>query len=288
MVDRLLRLLAAHGIVTCVTDAASRSRKYAASPVSKYLIVEADGTGASSSMADLALLFQDKSVRVAWEHVKDLVLHGVAAVTRAEVSFDDLGSDSQIGKAFHNAMAGYSSVIVKQLLPIYHGFDDVEVLVDVGGGNGTCLSLITAAHPHVKGINFDIQPVISQAPPIPGVEHVSGDMFESVPPADAIFMKWILHDWGDEECVKILKNCWKVLPENGKVMVVECLLPAITEQTVKARAVLQMDMGMMACFLGGKERSEEEFKALASEAGFQGFKIAQEFAGTWVVMELTK
>lgn len=66
MVDRLLRLLAAHGIVTCVTDAASRSRKYAASPVSKNLIVEADGAGASSSMADLALLFQDKSVRVAW------------------------------------------------------------------------------------------------------------------------------------------------------------------------------------------------------------------------------
>lgn len=76
--------------------------------------------------------------------------------------------------------------------------------------------------------------------------------------------------------------------ENGKVMVVECLLPAIPEQTAKARSVLQSDVGMMVCFLGGKERSEEEFKALASEAGFRGFKIAQEFAGTWVVMELTK
>lgn len=70
MVDRLLRLLAAHGIVTCVTDATSRARKYAAAPVSKYLIVKgkADGTGAasSSSMAGLALLFQDKSHHIAW------------------------------------------------------------------------------------------------------------------------------------------------------------------------------------------------------------------------------
>lgn len=101
--------------------------------------------------------------------MKDLVLHGGEAVKRAALSFDYLGGDSQIGKAFHNAMGGYSSVILKQLLPVYHGFDDVEVLVDVGGGNGTSLSLITAAHPHVKGINFDIQPVISQVPPIPGL-----------------------------------------------------------------------------------------------------------------------
>ncbi|KAK4849017.1 hypothetical protein QYF36_019884 [Acer negundo] len=81
------------------------------------------------------------------------------------------------------------------------GFENVKQLVDVGGGLGVTLKAVTAKYPHIKGINFDLPHVIQRAPNYPGVEHVGGDMFESVPKGDAIFMKWILHDWSDEHCL---------------------------------------------------------------------------------------
>ncbi|THU44338.1 hypothetical protein C4D60_Mb02t06360 [Musa balbisiana] len=177
--------------------------------------------------------------------------------------------------------------ISNRLLHTYGGFDDVEVLVDVGGGVGTTLGMITASHPRIKGINFDLSHVISEAQPLPGVQHVSGDMFEAVPRGDAIFLKLILHDWSDENCVKLLKNCWKALPEKGKVIVVECVLPAVPKPTPRAQGIFQLDLCMATYNIGGKERTEEEFQGLARDGGFTGFKALHLFADTWV-MEFTK
>ncbi|CBI34619.3 unnamed protein product, partial [Vitis vinifera] len=73
------------------------------------------------------------------------------------------------------------------------GFEGLKPLVDVGGGNGSILNVIVSKYPSIKGINFDLAPVIEKSPSYPGVEHVAGDMFTSVPNGDAIFMKWILH-----------------------------------------------------------------------------------------------
>ena len=87
--------------------------------------------------------------------------------------------------------------------------------------------------------------------------------------------------------MKILKNCWKALTENGKVIVVECILPIVPEPLAKAQAVFQLDLYLIVLTNGGRERSEEEFKDLAREAGFPGFKAAHVFADTWV-MEFTK
>ncbi|RZS10573.1 hypothetical protein BHM03_00041822, partial [Ensete ventricosum] len=178
---------------------------------------------------------------------------------------------------------------------------DVKVLVDVGGGVGATLGMITSRHPHIKGINLDLPHVISGAQPLPGVQHVSGDMFEAVPSGDAIFLKvrtdssdhyknsnlWILHDWTDEHCVKLLKNCWKALPKKGKVIVMECILPALPEATPRDQYIYQLDICMLTYTIGGKERTKQEFQALAMDAEFTGFKVLPVFAGT-CVMELTK
>ncbi|GLJ20584.1 hypothetical protein SUGI_0374860 [Cryptomeria japonica] len=75
---------------------------------------------------------------------------------------------------------------------------------------------IAKAHPTINGINYDLPHVIATATHFPGVKHVGGDMFREVPSADAVFIKWVLHDWGDEDCVKILKQCRKAIPESGK------------------------------------------------------------------------
>lgn len=138
-------------------------------------------------------------------------------------------------------------------------------------------------------------------------------MFESVPTGDAIFLKvpiqslkrtischvldlicpelqalqLILHDWSDELCVKLLKNCWKSLPEKGKVIVVESVVPAVPESSPTAKAVLQLDLSMMAYNVGGKERTEEEFRSLAAAADFRGFDLFPVFADSFV-MEFIK
>ncbi|RRT75769.1 hypothetical protein BHE74_00011628 [Ensete ventricosum] len=104
--------------------------------------------------------------------------------------FEYHGTEPRFNKLFNECMRNHSTILMKKLLETYRGFDDVKVLVDVGGGTGATIHMITSKHPHIKGINFDLPHVISNAPPYPGVEHVSGDMFERVPSGgDAIFMK---------------------------------------------------------------------------------------------------
>lgn len=143
-----------------------------------------------------------------------------------------------------------------------------------------------------------------------GVEHVGGDMFEKIPSGDAIFMKvcifilnltinylsliicmchfcfmqFILHDWNDDHCVKILKNCWKQLPENGKVIICEGILP---DEPQEDNLVLYSDMMMLMLFPGGKERMKSEYDLLAKKAGFADFKIACIVNG-FFIMEFIK
>ncbi|KAL1176547.1 hypothetical protein V6Z11_A04G166100 [Gossypium hirsutum] len=95
-------------------------------------------------------------------------------------------------------------------------FDGVESLVDVGGGNGTALSLSVKAFPWIRGIKFDLPHVVAVAPKSGGIENVGGDMFMPIPKAEAAFLMWILHDWDDGECIKILKKCREAILEDKR------------------------------------------------------------------------
>jgi hypothetical protein len=81
------------------------------------------------------------------------------------------------------------------VLAQYEGFKNMGNLVNVGGGTGQLLARICEEHPHIKAINFDQPHVIATAPELPGVTHVGGDMFESIPSGDNILLKWIMHHW---------------------------------------------------------------------------------------------
>ncbi|XP_028547740.1 caffeic acid 3-O-methyltransferase-like [Dendrobium catenatum] len=101
------------------------------------------------------------------------------------------------------------------------------------------------------------------------------------------FNLWILHDWTDEQCMKLLRNCWKALPEKGKMIVVECILPVVPNEAIATKGGFQIDLAMFVVTPRGKERMENEFKSLAKEAGFSNFKSIYIFAGSWV-MEFIK
>ncbi|CAH2067741.1 unnamed protein product [Thlaspi arvense] len=151
-------------------------------------------------------------------HLKDVILEGKDAFSSAHGMklFEYINLDERFGEVFHRAMSESSTMVMKKVLEVYRGFENVNTLVDVGGATGTILGLVTSKYPHIKGVNFDLPQVLTHAPFYPGVKHVSGDMFLEIPKGDAIFMKWILHDWTDEDCIKILKNCWKSLLEEEK------------------------------------------------------------------------
>ncbi|XP_070677064.1 caffeic acid 3-O-methyltransferase-like [Malus domestica] len=148
--------------------------------------------------------------------------------------------------------------------------------------------MIVSKYPSIKGINFDLPHVIEDAPQYPGVEHVGGDMFVSVPKGDAIFMKWICHDWSDEHCLKFLKNCYAALPDNGKVIVAECILPVAPDSSLATKGVVHIDEIMLAHNPGGKERTEKEFEALAKGSGFQGFRVVCSAFNTYAIEFLKK
>ncbi|KAJ0967138.1 hypothetical protein J5N97_024055 [Dioscorea zingiberensis] len=146
---------------------------------------------------------------------------------------------------FNKVILNLTTMHVKKTLEKYKGFESLNVLVDVGGGLGATLGLILSKYPHIKGINFDLPFVVSLAPAIPGVEHVGGDMFDSVPTGDAIFMKVII---------------W------------ETLIPDTPEDTDSENNSFLVDLVMLT-YCAGKERTEKEYECLAKQSGFSGFKV---------------
>lgn len=98
---------------------------------------------------------------------------------------------------------------------------------------------------------------------------------------------WILHDWSDDHCLKLLKNCHQALPDNGKVIVVEGLLPVIPDSSYATKGIFQHDLVMMTQNPGGKERTKQEFMALATGAGFSGIRLECFVCNFWV-MEIYK
>nr|Q6T1F6.1 RecName: Full=Bergaptol O-methyltransferase; Short=BMT [Ammi majus]AAR24096.2 bergaptol O-methyltransferase [Ammi majus] len=284
MLARILRVLATYKVLGCKRGEVEWL--YCWTPVCKYLSNNEDG----ASIAPILLVHQDKVTIKSWYHLTDAVRDGGTAFNKAhDMSiFEYASQDPQFNKAFNRSMRGHSTITMKKILETYKGFEGLKSIVDVGGGTGATLNMIISKYPTIKGINFDLPHVVGDAPSLPGVEHVGGNMFASVPKGDAIFLKWIFHSWGDEECLKILKKCHQALGDNKKVIVAEFILPEDPGGSDSAtKSAVHLDAIMLAYVPGGKERTEKEFESLAKRAGFKSFtKVCCAF-NTWI-MEFSK
>ena len=85
--------------------------------------------------------------------------------------------------------------------------------------------------------------------------------------------QWILHDWSDGHCLKILENCYKALPNNGKVIIIDATLPTGIESDLRARVGYHLDLLMFAYNPGGRERTQEDMEYLAKVAGFARLEV---------------
>ncbi|MEU8825073.1 methyltransferase [Streptomyces sp. NPDC048636] len=189
--------------------------------------------------------------------------------------------------AFFTESMGNLSRAAAQDIAAVIDTSDVKLALDLGGANGEVIRAMMTANPHLHGGVFDlphIAPDAAAAARADGLEErfsaVGGDFFEAVPSADLYILKYVLHDWDDDACVRILKNCNASLREGGRVVIVDYLIPEIGTPGIAPL----MDMNMLA-MTGGRERQTTEFDALFAAAGLRRTNITS--AGGFAVIEAT-
>jgi SAM-dependent methyltransferase len=207
-----------------------------------------------------------------WGRLIDSVRTGkpMARETLGMELFDWYGQNTEEAGFFTAAMGNLSALAAGELVRVYD-FSSAQKVIDVGGSHGILLAAVLLANPAAQGILYDLPHVIETAGDIvdPRVarrcELVSGDFFKSVPQGgDVHLLKQIIHDWNDERAGVILANCHDALSPGGKLLLIEMIVPA-DNQASFAQA---MDINMLA-ILGGRERTEEEYRTLLEASGFR-------------------
>ncbi|KAG5569353.1 hypothetical protein H5410_059119 [Solanum commersonii] len=269
---RIMRLLVRRKIFTSSTSQ-DGDTLYGLTPISRWLLHDSE-----LSVAPMFLLLTNPTLMATWHYFSNCIKEGGIPFKKAHGCeiFEMASKDDELNNNFNNGMNSMTKCIMREVIKEYKdGFNSITSLVDVGGGIGAAMFEIVKAYPHIKGINFDLPHVVLRAQKFEGVDHVEGDMFEAIPPADAVFLKWVLHDWGDEDCVKILKNCRKAIPKKtGKVIIVDAVLKLEGEGLFDDVGFIT-DLVMIAHTSGGTERSEDEWNKLLKEAEFPHYNIIE-------------
>ncbi|MCA9402314.1 MAG: methyltransferase [Candidatus Omnitrophica bacterium] len=195
------------------------------------------------------------------------LVHGVEG-------FEHLDQNSEQAAVFNQALVELTRLTAASVAGHYD-FSVFRCVMDVGGGYGELLRVILHANPRTRGILFDRAHALGgalerfqQEGLAERCEFLEGDFFEEVPPgADALMLKSIIHDWPDEKAALILANCRKALPAAGKLLVIGRIMPARLEAIDEHRDLARSDLTMLVA-LGAGERSEDEYRVLLENAGF--------------------
>jgi len=221
-----------------------------------------------------------------WARLLEAVRSGNAAFVEAfgMPAFEYFSKNSERGTVFDKAMTGHHGAEADPMLDAYD-FSGFHELVDVGGGNGQLLTAILKRHSQMKGVLFDLPAVVDRARPAveaSGVRErcrvVGGSALESVPPgADAYLLRHVVHDWRDEDAATMLRHCGTAMKPDGKVLVVEIVVPAGNDPSFAKW------MDLMMVTYGGKERSEKQYRSLFASAGLKLTRIVPTKAGISVI-----
>ncbi len=173
--------------------------------------------------------------------------------------------------------------------PVFHAYDftGFRTIADIGGGEGMLLSIILSENRKASGILLDLPEAIKKARVLfrerdltERINMVEGSFFEIVPPeADCYILKNVIHNWGDEDCLKILANIRQAIPKNGKLLIMEM----IVEEGNRSSFSKLIDIQMMVMNRGAKERSFIEFSGLLQTAGFGNIKVHRTIAPLSVI-----
>jgi hypothetical protein len=173
--------------------------------------------------------------------------------------------------AFAEAMGDWNRRLAQSVLA-KRNFSAAKLVVDVGGSFGYLLGHLLAACPRAKGVLFDLPDIADGAQErIRGLgiqdrcKVMGGDFFDSVPEGgDVYVMSWILHNWNDQDCVRILRNCRRAVAASGRLLTIDHVVQPGNDPDFGRTS----DLAMLVAF-GGQERSEEEFRELLRAGGFR-------------------
>ncbi|CAJ1976381.1 unnamed protein product [Sphenostylis stenocarpa] len=271
-VHRLMRFLAHNGIFDIHQSQADHDLTFSLTPASKLLV-----TGSGYCLSPMVLLNTDPLLMSKYHHLgewirgEDPTLYETALGTSIWGLID---GEPKYLSLFSEGMASDSQMVDLALKNCSSVFENLDSIVDVGGGTGTTARIISNAYPKLKCVVLDLPQVIPNFTGTNNLSFVGGDMFKSIPQADAILLKWVLHDWNDESCIKILQNCKDSISgkgNRGKVIIIETVINEKLDCEDMTQTKLGLDISMLA--INGKERTEEEWKQLFIEAGFKDYKI---------------
>lgn len=223
----------------------------------------------------------------AWGDLLQSVRTGSPAFTKVFGTdlFEYLQRNAEAADAFNGGMTDLSSLLAYAVLMAYD-FSGISSLVDIGGGQGKLLRRIVELNPGTKGIVFDLEPAIEAARQDLGSDAcggrcaaVAGDFFASVPGgADAYILCGVIHDWDDDHSFRILRNCHTAMSRNGRLLLVEMVVPEMGADCFSK--LLDLNMLVMT---GGRERTRAEFVTLLETAGFKLAKIVPTIAPQCVI-----
>ncbi|KAI3830524.1 hypothetical protein MKW98_030687 [Papaver atlanticum] len=263
---RLLRYLSHMNLIAM--NATEGNETFSLTGISKLLLKNQE-----RSLKDWVLGIDDEHSINGWHELSDYCLSADDAPTPfvklyGKTLWELAAEVPEVNELINNAMACDTRMVMPAFV---QGCDSilksVKKLVDIGGGTGAAMSYVVKAYPEIKCMAFDLPHVVAAAPEVPGVEMVGGDMFDIIPSADALLLKFMLHNWKDAECIKLLKRCKETIPEdNGKVIIIEMVLDQDEDDDDLTQARLSLDLDMMLSS-GGKERTKDEWRILLEEAG---------------------
>jgi hypothetical protein len=259
---RFMRTLASLGIL-----AEQEAHRFALTPLGDALRTGAPGSARATLLAFNTALWRG------WEEMPYALATGKSgfAKTFGMPLFEYLGQHPGLASHFSEAMVGFHNAEPPAVAKAYD-FSGFRTIVDVGGATGNMLAAILSAHAGPHGVLFDLPHVVADAPALLAANRVAdrvtveqGSFFDAVPAGgDCYVLSHVIHDWSEDACLTIIGNCRRAIRPDGRLLIVEMVLPA--GDTPHPGKVLDM---VMLVFPGGQERTEDEYASLLARAGFR-------------------
>jgi SAM-dependent methyltransferase len=281
---RLLRALAAFDLFREEADG-----RFALAPLGTALRSDVDG-----SALPLVRMFGHPTYWQSWSALRRAIETGETGVSHAlgaADSFDHHKGDAAFARIFNDAMTAFSAIGLAAVLANYD-FSRARHIIDVGGGHGRLLAGILKANLRPAGTVYDIPHVVAGAPALLTEMGIAdrctaeaGDMFERVPEgADLYLLSRIIHDWNDRKSTLVLSNCRRAMAPDGKVVLVEMVLPERIGTTTRDQDERMNDLNMLVRD-GGQERTAAEYRALFAASGLKLERIVQTTLANTAIIE---
>lgn len=234
-------------------------------------------TDAADTLRGIAMHWGDRQWR-SMGLLGKAVASGKSQMAAGTDSFSDLQRDPEQAAVFNRAMAEQSLRIGEAVARAYD-FAPYRSILDVGGGYGAVLVALLRAQPAAQGASFDLPEVRAQALAYlhehavgERAGYIGGSFFEQVPAGfDCLVLKYIVHDWDDQNSQRILANCARAVPPGGVVLLIEQVLPERITADPAVAGMIRGDLIMMN--IGGKERTEREYRDLLAASGLELTRI---------------